>query len=143
MATGATRAAAMSSREQPASGKPLGNVRPENGGEETRRHQHAANRALPHGALSRRANILRRWFNLMMEHQDSDLSASMTLEQGKPLAEAKAKLATPPRLMNGSPKSVSMATCVRSHQGRRRLLVIKRPIGVTAAITPWNFPRRM
>ncbi len=98
----------------------------------------------PHGALTakERANILRRWFNLMMEHQD-DLARLMTLEQGKPLAEAKAKLATPPRLLNGSPKREAYLWRHDSgHQADKRLLVIKQPIGVTAAITPWNFPRQ-
>lgn len=58
-----------------------------------------------------RANILRNWFNLLMEHQD-DLARLMTLEQGKPLAEAKAKLATPPPLLSGLLKKANafMAT---------------------------------
>ncbi|HAD4372786.1 TPA_asm: aldehyde dehydrogenase family protein [Salmonella enterica subsp. enterica serovar Typhi str. CT18] len=70
----------------PANGKPLGNV-PKMGAEETRDAINAANRALPAWralTAKERANILRRWFNLMMEHQD-DLARLMTLEQGKPL----------------------------------------------------------
>lgn len=77
----------------PANGKPLGNV-PKMGAEETRDAIDAANRALPAWralTAKERANILRRWFNLMMEHQD-DLARLMTLEQGKPLAEAKGEI---------------------------------------------------
>lgn len=74
----------------PANGQQLGSV-PKMGADETREAIEAANRALPAWralTAKERATILRRWFNLMIEHQD-DLARLMTLEQGKPLAEAK------------------------------------------------------
>lgn len=95
----------------PANGQQLGSV-PKMGAEETREAIDAAARALPAWrALTarERATILRRWFDLMMEHQD-DLARLMTLEQGKPLAEAKARSATPPPLSSGLPKRVNAFT---------------------------------
>ncbi|STP71548.1 succinate-semialdehyde dehydrogenase [Escherichia coli] len=97
----------------PANGDKLGSV-PKMGADETRAAIDAANRALPAWralTAKERATILRNWFNLMMEHQD-DLARLMTLEQGKPLAEAKAKSATPPPLLSGLPKKANafMAT---------------------------------
>ena len=77
----------------PANGQQLGSV-PKMGADETREAINAANRALPAWralTAKERANILRRWFNLMIEHQD-DLARLMTLEQGKPLAEAKGEI---------------------------------------------------
>ncbi|EAA2670767.1 hypothetical protein DQ914_22295 [Salmonella enterica subsp. enterica serovar Kentucky] len=85
----------------PANGKPLGNV-PKMGAEETRDAINAANRALPAWralTAKERANILRRWFNLMMEHQD-DLARLMTLEQGKPLAELARRAGIPAGVFN-------------------------------------------
>lgn len=92
----------------PANGDKLGSV-PKMGADETRAAIDAANRALPAWralTAKERANILRNWFNLMMEHQD-DLARLMTLEQGKPLAEAKA-----PPLLSGLLKKANafMAT---------------------------------
>lgn len=97
----------------PANGDKLGSV-PKMGADETRAAIDAASRALPAWralTAKERANILRNWFNLMMEHQD-DLARLMTLEQGKPLAEAKAESATPPHLLSGLLKkaNVFMAT---------------------------------
>lgn len=97
----------------PANGDKLGSV-PKMGADETRAAIDAANRALPAWralTAKERATILRNWFNLMMEHQD-DLARLMTLEQGKPLVEAKAKSATPPPLLSGLPKKANafMAT---------------------------------
>ncbi len=77
----------------PANGQQLGSV-PKMGADETREAINAANRALPAWralTAKERANILRRWFNLMIEHQDV-LARLMTLEQGKPLAEAKGEI---------------------------------------------------
>lgn len=85
-----------------------------NGAEETRDAINAANRALPAWralTAKERANILRRWFNLMMEHQD-DLARLMTLEQGKPLAEAKGEISYAASFIEwfAEEGSVSMAT---------------------------------
>ena len=96
----------------PANGDKLGSV-PKMGADETRAAIDAANRALPAWralTAKERANILRNWFNLMMEHQD-DLARLMTLEQGKPL-KRKVKSATPPPLLSGLLKKANafMAT---------------------------------
>ncbi|MBD6139905.1 aldehyde dehydrogenase family protein, partial [Salmonella enterica subsp. enterica serovar Enteritidis] len=127
----------------PANGKPLGNV-PKMGAEETRDAINAANRALPAWralTAKERANILRRWFNLMMEHQD-DLAHLMTLEQGKPLAEAKGEISYAASFIEWFAEEGKRiyGDTIPGHQADKRLLVIKQPIGVTAAITPWNFP---
>lgn len=130
----------------PANGKPLGNV-PKMGAEETRDAIDAANRALPAWralTAKERANILRRWFNLMMEHQD-DLARLMTLEQGKPLAEAKGEISYAASFIEWFAEEGKRiyGDTIPGHQADKRLLVIKQPIGVTAAITPWNFPSAM
>lgn len=95
----------------PANGQQLGSV-PKMGAAETREAIDAAAGALPAWralTAKERSAILRRWFELMMEHQD-DLARLMTLEQGKPLAEAKVKSATPPPLSSGLPKRASAST---------------------------------
>ncbi|ENC7448562.1 NADP-dependent succinate-semialdehyde dehydrogenase [Salmonella enterica] len=130
----------------PANGKPLGNV-PKMGAQETRDAIDAASRALPvWRALTakERATILRRWFNLMMEHQD-DLARLMTLEQGKPLAEAKGEISYAASFIEWFAEEGKRiyGDTIPGHQADKRLLVIKQPIGVTAAITPWNFPSAM
>ncbi|EBB8132709.1 NADP-dependent succinate-semialdehyde dehydrogenase I [Salmonella enterica] len=130
----------------PANGKPLGNV-PKMGAEETRDAINAANRALPAWralTAKERANILRRWFNLMIEHQD-DLARLMTLEQGKPLAEAKGEISYAASFIEWFAEEGKRiyGDTIPGHQADKRLLVIKQPIGVTAAITPWNFPSAM
>ncbi len=91
-----------------------------------------------------RANILRRWFDLMMENQD-DLARLMTLEQGKPLAEAKGEISYAASFIEWFAEEGKRiyGDTIPGHQADKRLLVIKQPIGVTAAITPWNFPAAM
>ena len=91
-----------------------------------------------------RANILRRWFDLMMENQD-DLAKLMTLEQGKPLAEAKGEIAYAASFLEwfGEQAKRINGETIPEHQGDKRLVVIKQPIGVCVAITPWNFPAAM
>lgn len=130
----------------PANGKPLGNV-PKMGAQETRDAIDAASRALPAWralTAKERATILRRWFNLMMEHQD-DLARLMTLEQGKPLAEAKGEISYAASFIEWFAEEGKRiyGDTIPGHQADKRLLVIKQPIGVTAAITPWNFPSAM
>lgn len=130
----------------PANGQPLGNV-PKMGAGETREAIDAAARALPAWrALTaiERSSILRRWFELMMEHQD-DLARLMTLEQGKPLAEAKGEISYAASFIEWFAEEGKRiyGDTIPGHQADKRLLVIKQPIGVTAAITPWNFPSAM
>ncbi|EBJ4737048.1 NADP-dependent succinate-semialdehyde dehydrogenase I [Salmonella enterica] len=130
----------------PANGKPLGNV-PKMGAQETRDAIDAASRALPAWralTAKERTTILRRWFNLMMEHQD-DLARLMTLEQGKPLAEAKGEISYAASFIEWFAEEGKRiyGDTIPGHQADKRLLVIKQPIGVTAAITPWNFPSAM
>lgn len=130
----------------PANGQQLGSV-PKMGAEETREAIDAAARALPAWrALTarERATILRRWFDLMMEHQD-DLARLMMLEQGKPLAEAKGEIGYAASFIEWFAEEGKRiyGDTIPGHQADKRLLVIKQPIGVTAAITPWNFPSAM
>lgn len=91
-----------------------------------------------------RARILRRWFDLMTEHED-DLARLLTLEQGKPLAEALAEIrygAAFTEFYAEEAKRV-YGDLVPAHMTDRRIVVGKQPIGVVAAITPWNFPNAM
>ena len=130
----------------PANGEQLGSV-PKMGADETREAIEAANRALPAWralTAKERANILRRWFDLMMENQD-DLARLMTLEQGKPLAEAKGEISYAASFIEWFAEEGKRiySDTIPGHQADKRLLVIKQPIGVTAAITPWNFPAAM
>ena len=130
----------------PANGQPLGNV-PKMGAGETREAIDAAARALPAWralTAKERSSILRRWFELMMEHQD-ELARLMTLEQGKPLAEAKGEISYAASFIEWFAEEGKRiyGDTIPGHQADKRLLVIKQPIGVTAAITPWNFPSAM
>ena len=130
----------------PASGQQLGCV-PKMGAAETREAIDAAAGALPAWralTAKERSAILRRWFELMMEHQD-DLARLMTLEQGKPLAEAKGEISYAASFIEWFAEEGKRiyGDTIPGHQADKRLLVIKQPIGVTAAITPWNFPSAM
>lgn len=130
----------------PANGQQLGYV-PKMGAGETREAIDAAAAALPAWralTAKERANLLRRWFDLMMEHQD-DLARLMTLEQGKPLAEAKGEISYAASFIEWFAEEGKRiyGDTIPGHQADKRLLVIKQPIGVTAAITPWNFPSAM
>ncbi|ACY83418.1 succinate-semialdehyde dehydrogenase I [Edwardsiella piscicida] len=130
----------------PASGDTLGSV-PKMGAAETRRAIEAAAHALP-GWRARtgkaRAQILRRWFDLILAHQE-DLARLMTLEQGKPLAESRGEIAYAASFIEWFAEEAKRVygDTIPAPQGDKRLLVIKQPIGVTAAITPWNFPAAM
>ena len=130
----------------PANGEVLGSV-PKMGAEETRDAIQAAHRALPAWrqlTAKERAAILRRWFDLMMANQD-DLARLMTLEQGKPLAEAKGEISYAASFIEWFAEEGKRiyGDTIPGHQADKRLIVIKQPIGVTAAITPWNFPAAM
>ena len=91
-----------------------------------------------------RSTLLRKWYDLLMQHQD-DLARIMTAEQGKPLAEAKGEVAYGASFVEWfaeEAKRVNGET-LPQFDNNRRLLVLKQPIGVCAAITPWNFPLAM
>ncbi|MEO1139366.1 MAG: NAD-dependent succinate-semialdehyde dehydrogenase [Pseudomonadota bacterium] len=91
-----------------------------------------------------RAAVLRKWFELMMEHQD-DLGTILTAEQGKPLAEAKGEIAYGSSFIEffGEEAKRVYGEMIPGHQRDKRIMVIKQPIGVAASITPWNFPNAM
>ncbi len=130
----------------PATNDILGTV-PKMGANETRRAIEAANAAWPAWrakTAKERANIIRRWFELMIENQD-DLGLLMTSEQGKPLPEAKGEVAYAASFLEWFAEEGRRAygEVIPSHMADRRVVVIKEPIGVCAAITPWNFPAAM
>ena len=91
-----------------------------------------------------RASILRRWFDLMMQHQD-DLAVIMTAEQGKPLKEAKGEIAYGGSFVEWFAEEGKRAygDVIPHHQNGKRIVVLKQPVGVVGAVTPWNFPNAM
>ena len=130
----------------PATGERLGQV-PELGAGETRRAIAAADAALPGWralTAQARAVILRRWFNLLIDNQE-DLATLMTLEQGKPLAEARGEITYAASFLEWFAEEGRRAygDVIPPHQADKRVLVVKEPLGVCAAITPWNFPAAM
>jgi len=130
----------------PSTGATLGTV-PKMGAAETRRAIEAANRALPGWralTAKQRAQHLRRWYELILDHQD-DLARLMTLEQGKPLPEARGEIIYAASFIEWFAEEARRiyGDTIPGHQPDKRLIVIKQPIGVTAAITPWNFPAAM
>ncbi|KXJ42284.1 MAG: NAD-dependent succinate-semialdehyde dehydrogenase [Alloalcanivorax venustensis] len=107
----------------------------------------AADNALPAWrakTAGERADLLYAWYNLMMEHQD-DLGALMTLEQGKPLAESKGEIAYAASFIKWFAEEARRAygDTIPGAKPGQHIIVIKQAIGVTAAITPWNFPASM
>jgi succinate-semialdehyde dehydrogenase/glutarate-semialdehyde dehydrogenase len=132
--------------DNPATGEKLGTV-PRMGAAETRRAILAAVRALPAWRAmtgKERSAILRRWSDLMMANQE-DLAVLMTAEQGKPLAESKGEIAYAASFIEwfGEEAKRVYGDTIPGHQRDKRIVVLKQPIGVTAAITPWNFPSAM
>lgn len=91
-----------------------------------------------------RSIVLRRWFDLMMANQE-DLAKIMTAEQGKPLGESKGEIAYAASFIEWFAEEGKRAygDVIPPHQPDRRILVLKQPVGVAAAITPWNFPAAM
>ncbi|WP_170328209.1 NAD-dependent succinate-semialdehyde dehydrogenase [Ruegeria arenilitoris] len=91
-----------------------------------------------------RAQILRRWFELVMEHQ-SELAEILTLEMGKPLSEAKAEIAYGASFIEwfGEEAKRIYGDVIPGHMPDKRLVVLKQPVGLVVAITPWNFPNAM
>jgi len=130
----------------PATGDRLGTI-PDMGATETRRAIEAASKAFPAWAARTakdRAAVLRRWYELMMTNQD-DLAALMTAEQGKPLAESKGEIAYAAAFIEWFAEEAKRlyGDVIPGHQSDKRILVLRQPVGVVAAITPWNFPAAM
>jgi succinate-semialdehyde dehydrogenase/glutarate-semialdehyde dehydrogenase len=130
----------------PATGETLAHV-PRMGAEETRRALEAADAALPawRGRLAGdRARILRRFADLMLENID-DLALLLTLEQGKPLFESRAEVEYAASFLEwfGEEAKRVYGDTIPQPLPDRRIVVLKQPIGVTAGITPWNFPSAM
>ena len=130
----------------PATGQHLADVA-NLGPQDAERAIAAANAAWPawrSKTAKERSQVLRRWFDMLMEHQE-DLARIMTAEQGKPLAEARGEVAYGASFVEWfaeEAKRVNGETLQPSNP-KQRLLVLKQPIGVCAAITPWNFPLAM
>ncbi|KJH77807.1 MULTISPECIES: NADP-dependent succinate-semialdehyde dehydrogenase [unclassified Pseudomonas] len=129
----------------PSTGATIGQV-PRMGKAETRRAIEAAERALPAWrelSAKARANALRRWYDLIIENQ-RDLAHIMTLEQGKPLPEALGEIVFGASYIEWyAEEAKRVYGDIIPGATDKRLLVIKQPVGVCAAITPWNFPSAM
>ena len=130
----------------PATGEVLGQV-PDMGAMETRRAIEAAKAAWPgwrHKTAKERANLLRKWHDLMMANLD-DLARLMTAEQGKPLAESKGEIGYAASFIEWFAEEGKRVygDTIPSPWNDRRLIVVKEPVGVCCAITPWNFPAAM
>jgi len=132
--------------DDPATGEIVGRV-PKLGAAETEAAIAAADRAMPAWAARTakdRAQVLRAWFDLIMAHQDV-LARILTREQGKPLAEAKGEIAYAASFIEWFAEEAKRiyGEVVPGHMPDKRIVVLKQPIGVVAAITPWNFPAAM
>jgi succinate-semialdehyde dehydrogenase/glutarate-semialdehyde dehydrogenase len=130
----------------PATGEELAQI-PRMGADETRRAIEAAQDAYPRwrATLAKdRARILRRWADLMVEHRD-DLALLLTTEQGKPLAESRLEIEYAASFLEwfGEEAKRVYGDTIPTYMKDRRVVVTKEPVGVTAGITPWNFPSAM
>ena len=130
----------------PADGQQIGTV-PSMGVAETKRAIEAANAAWPAWrarTAKERSNILRKWFDLMMANQE-DLAVIMTTEQGKPLTESRGEIAYGASFIEWFAEEGKRiyGDTIPQHQSDKRIVVLKQPIGVCAAVTPWNFPNAM
>ena len=130
----------------PSDGLPLGSVASATR-DDVRRAIDAADRALPAWAAlpaKERSAILRRWFDLMVESAD-DLAVILTAEQGKPLPEAKGEILYGAAFVEWYAEEAKRVygETIPANTASRRMVVLKQPIGVCAAITPWNFPMAM
>jgi len=130
----------------PANGALITEV-PDMGAAETRRAIEAAHAALPAWraiTAGDRSAVLRRWYGLQMENVE-DLGLLLTAEQGKPLPEAKGEIRYGASFVEWFAEEAKRAygDVIPSHGADKRIVVIKQPIGVVAAITPWNFPNAM
>ena len=132
--------------DNPADGSLVGTV-PDCGAAETRRAVEAAAAALPAWralAAKERSTILRKWFDLMVANAD-DLAALLTAEQGKPLAEARGEILYGASFIEWFAEEAKRVygDVIPATTPDKRIVVLKQPIGVVAAITPWNFPNAM
>ncbi|MEJ8294569.1 NAD-dependent succinate-semialdehyde dehydrogenase [Delftia acidovorans] len=130
----------------PATGESVGHV-PRMGEAETQRAIAAAERAFTlwkQQTAEARARLLQRWFELMMENQE-DLALIMTSEQGKPLAESRGEIAYAASYVQWFAEEARRiyGSTVPAPWADKRIIVTKEPVGVCAAITPWNFPAAM
>jgi succinate-semialdehyde dehydrogenase / glutarate-semialdehyde dehydrogenase len=130
----------------PATGEIIARV-PQMGVSETRRAIEAAKNAWPEWrrkSAKDRGAILRKWSDLMLANQD-DLATIMTAEQGKPFAESKGEIAYAASFIEwfGEEGKRARGETIPSPWGDKRILVLKEPVGVSCAITPWNFPAAM
>ncbi len=130
----------------PATGAHIGSV-PLMGAAETRRAIEAANAAWPawrKKTAKERSAVLRRWYELIVENSD-DLAAIVTAEQGKPLPDAKGEILSGAAFIEWFAEEAKRIAgdTLQSPWPDRRIVVTKEPIGVCAAITPWNFPSAM
>jgi succinate-semialdehyde dehydrogenase/glutarate-semialdehyde dehydrogenase len=130
----------------PATGETIVEV-PRMGAAETRRAIERAEAALPawRSTLAKdRARILRRWSDLMLENEEA-LARLLTIEQGKPLAESRTEIAYAASFYEwfGEEGKRVYGDTIPTFAADRRIVVVKEPIGVTAGITPWNFPAAM
>ncbi len=130
----------------PANGDILGTV-PKMGEAETRRAIDAADAAWPvwrEKTAAERGSILRRWYELIMQNQEN-LARLMTMEQGKPITEARGEIGYGASFIEWFAEEGRRiyGETIPQHQADKRIVVIKQPIGVCAAITPWNFPNSM
>ncbi len=130
----------------PASGESIGRV-PNMGAIETRRAIESAQAAWADWSgrtAKERSNIIRSWYDLMIDHQD-DLATIMTIEQGKPIAEAQGEILYAAGFVEWFAEEAKRAygDVIPTNANDRRIVVIKQSVGVVAAITPWNFPSSM
>jgi len=137
---------AVSEVRNPATGELISTV-PTAGTAETRRAVEAAQRALPAWrarTAEDRGRVMRRWFELMMTHQE-DLACLMTSEQGKPLAESRGEIAYAASFIEWFAEEARRVygDVIPSPWPDKRIVVTREPVGVCAAITPWNFPAAM
>ena len=132
--------------DNPSTGEVVGTV-PSLGANETRRAIEAAHAAWPAWrakTAKERATILRKWFELMMASQE-DLATIMTAEQGKPMTESRGEIAYAASFIEWFAEEGRRiyGDTIPPHGADKRIVVLKQPIGVCAAITPWNFPAAM
>jgi succinate-semialdehyde dehydrogenase/glutarate-semialdehyde dehydrogenase len=132
--------------DNPANGQVIGAV-PNFGAAETRQAIDAATRAFDpwrRGTAKNRAGVLKRWFDLVMANRE-DLARLITLEQGKPLEEARGEVTYGASFLEwfGEEAKRVYGDVIPGHQADKRIVVLKEPIGVVACITPWNFPIAM
>jgi succinate-semialdehyde dehydrogenase / glutarate-semialdehyde dehydrogenase len=132
--------------DNPATGEIIGTV-PKAGAAETREAIDVAAAALPAWrakTAKERSVIIRRWYELMMQHQE-DLARLMTIEQGKPIVESRGEVAYAASFLEWFAEEAKRVygDTIPGHQPDKRIVVLKQPVGVVACITPWNFPLAM